>query len=135
MSDPRDFGSLPLRHLQATQPWTVPYNNRFEHEVLLDLGLGHLMGSHITLHAAKTVGQIAAVFEAADHTGARLEGNPSAVQVLSDKAADLVTAAMRLANLYGFDLARAVVQRSEEKNNVTLPPWAPCLDAEGETRL
>lgn len=120
-NEQRDFSTLPLRHLQQTQPWTIPYSDALNRSVFEDQGLGHLMGTHVTLHAAKTIGQIAAVFEALDHTGQQITCGQ--VDALAGKAADLVTAAMRLANLYGFDLARAVVERSEDKNGVTLPAW------------
>lgn len=119
----RDYKAVTLQHLVETQPWQVPYNSALDDAVAKDRGLGHLMGSHITLHAAKTVGQIAAVFEQLDHTGAPMDSDHPGYAVLRDKAADLVTAAMRLANLYGFDLPRAVVERSEEKNGVILPAW------------
>lgn len=117
----RDFSTVALAHLVATQPWKVPYSAPFNAAVDADAGLGHLMGTHITLHASKTIGQIAAVFENLDHSGQQISSRQ--VQTLADKAADLVTAAMRLANLYAFDLAQAVVERSEEKNGVTLPDW------------
>lgn len=117
----RRFGTVPLRHLQDFQPWAVPYSAPFMAAVKAHDGLGHLMGSHAALHAAKTVGQIAAVFENLDHTGAQI--STAQIDTLSDKAADLVTAALRLANLYGFDLAEAVVKRSEEKNRTTYPDW------------
>lgn len=120
--DNRDFSTLTLEHLQKTQPWTIPYSAALDQAVAEDRGLGHLMGTHITLHASKSLGQIAAVFENLDHTGQPI--NAVHVGILAYKAADLVTAALRLANLYGFDLARAVVERSEDKNGVTLPAWA-----------
>lgn len=128
----RNFNTVTLSFLVATQPWQVPYSTALNQAVDQDRGLGHLMGSHITLHAAKTVGQIAAVFEQLDHTGAPIDSHHPGWQVLRDKAADLVTAAMRLANLYGFDLARAVVERSEEKNGVTLPAWPTWVHVEGQ---
>lgn len=114
----RNYQELTITHAQITQPWTVPYSDVLNEAVREDAGLGHLMGSHITLHATKTVGQIAGVFENLDHTGAP----PSSEQLtlLRGRAADLVTAALRIANLYCFDLAHALVERCEEKNNVTL---------------
>jgi hypothetical protein len=117
----RLYHRVSLQFLQDTQPWRVPYSETLNQAVQEDAGLGHLMGSHAVLHAAKTVGQLAAVFENLDHTGK--PPSPAQLEVLRDKSADLVTAAMRLANLYGFELARAVVERSEEKNGVTLPEW------------
>lgn len=119
----RDFSTVTLHHLVVTQPWRVPYSEALNDAVGAERGLGHLMGSHAVLHASKTVGQLAAVFENLDHTGAPMDACPNHVATLRDKAADLVTAAMRLANLYGFDLAQAVVERSEEKNGVILPAW------------
>lgn len=108
----RGRGRVPsLRDLQRNQPWTVPYSRG-----LLDAQpmVPHIMGSHVTLHAAKSVGKIAAVFEALDHADAP----PTDVQIatLSSMAADLVTAAMRIANLYGFDLLNRLRERVAEKN-------------------
>lgn len=125
----RNFSHLSLQHLQDTQPWVIPYSDAMNRAVDADRGLGHLQGAHAVLHAQKTVGQLAAVFESLDHSGAPIEAVPGAVDTVRDKAADLVTAAMRLANLYGFDLAQAVVERSEEKNGVTLPEWPQIRDA------
>lgn len=108
-----------LKHLQDTQPWTVPYSIHMTSApaaVVQDR-----MGAHVVLHAAKTVGKLAALFETVDHTGNPITDGQ--VDTIRDMAADLVTEAMRLANLYGFDLAANVVQRSEEKNGVTLPAW------------
>lgn len=116
----RNFSTVPLAFLQKTQPWTIAYSSPFM-SALNQPGTAHLMGAHATLHAMKTVGQLAAVFEAVDHTGSPI--NAAGRQAIADKAADLVTAAMRLANLYEFDLATAVVTRSEEKNRVKLPAW------------
>lgn len=117
----RNYASVSLHHLQAHQPWTIPYSPRLDAAAKADDGLGHVLGTHALLHAQKTLGQIAAVFEGLDHSGLSINGGQQ--QLIADKSADLVTAAMRLANLYGFDLAQAVVERSEEKNNVTLPAW------------
>lgn len=112
---PRDFSTLTISQAQYTQPWAVPYSQAFNYAVKDNRSLGHLMGSHITLHAAKTVGQIAAVFEGLDHSGKSITDDHR--KVLAEKAADLMTAAMRLANLYDFSLARVLVERSEEKND------------------
>lgn len=116
----RDFGALTLQRLQESQPWTVPYSTAFKN-ALEERGTGHLMGTHATLHAMKTAGQIAAVFENLDHSGRPITDAQTAE--IAAKSADLVTAALRLANLYGFDLTKVLVERSEEKNNVTLS-WA-----------
>jgi len=116
MSQQRDYSSLTLSHAQRTQPWKVPYSELFLSAQ--ECFTPHIMGTHAVLHAQKTVGQLAAVFEALDHSGADLSSEQFGV--LIGRSADLVTAAMRLANLYDFDLAKALVQRSEEKNNVIL---------------
>lgn len=112
----RDYSKLTIAHAQATQPWTVPYSP--EVQAVAGAEMPHILGTHAVLHAQKTLGQIAAVFEALDHSGGT--ASISQITTLSDKSADLVTAALRLANLFGFDLATALVERSEDKNNVTL---------------
>lgn len=107
---------LTIRYAQAKQPWTVPYSEgvaRAEDEMV-----PHILGSHCALHAAKSVGKIAALFESCDHTGVDL--TPAQAAELGDMAADLMTAALRFANLYGFDLAGALVERVEEKNGVNI---------------
>lgn len=111
----RNYGSVSLRHLQTTQPWTVPYSPDIQY------GAPHLLGSHVVLHASKTVGQLAVVFENLDHSGSEIDSDQ--VSKIAAMSADLVTEAMRLANLYQFDLAQAVVEQSEDKNGVTLPKW------------
>ncbi len=100
---------MSLSELQRHQPWTVPYSPGVT-DALKDVP--HLLASHAVLHAAKSVGKLAAVFEAADHGGSVDLG---AIQAM---AADLVTAAMRLGNLYSFDLQSAMEQRVREKNGV-----------------
>jgi NTP pyrophosphatase (non-canonical NTP hydrolase) len=72
------------------------------------------------------VGKIAAVFEALDHSrdvgeaGKSEPITPEQVQTLRAMSADLLTAALRFANLYGFDLAEALIERVKEKNGVDL---------------
>ncbi len=104
---------LTIRHCQSAQPWAVPYSRGVEHAREYDVP--HILGSHCAMHAAKSVGKISAVFEALDH-----EGNISEEQraTLSAMSADLVTAALRFANLYRFDLATALDERVREKNGV-----------------
>lgn len=113
----RQYDKITLTHLQDTQPWAVPYSHHFVSAA--ETRLPHLYATHAILHAQKTLGQLAGVFESLDHSGA-WKLTPAQREILEGKTADLVTAAMRLANLYGFDLARRVVERSEEKNGVTL---------------
>lgn len=107
---------LTLREMQSSQPWTLPYSNNFE-DANSHGGLPHLYASHAVLHAMKTLGKIAAVFEAMDH-----RENPTIttyeMQVLKDMSADMVTMALRIANLYKFDLQSQLCRRVEEKNGV-----------------
>jgi len=122
---------LTIHQAQQNQPWTVPYSagvrvaaeggyldaleNR-GHPALVP----HILGSHCVLHAAKSIGKIAAVYEARDHdngnlqewAGLRIEHKAQ----IRKMAADLMTAALRFANLEGFDLAEALVERVKEKN-------------------
>lgn len=98
-----------LRQLQAGQPWTVPYSTGLLSAVE---SVPYLLSSHVVLHAAKSVGKLAAVFEDADH------GEPVDKDMVASMAADLVTAAMRLANLHGFDLQGVLEARVLEKNGV-----------------
>ena len=124
----RHFSTLTIHRAQETQPWTVPYSAAIQKAVAGDLP--HLLASHAVLHAMKTVGQLAAVFESLDHSGT--DASPEQVELLRGRAADLVTVALRLGNLYGFDVAQALVERSEDKNGVTLS-W-PGDYAKGELR-
>jgi len=106
---------LTIAFAQKHQPWTVPYSAG----VVESVGkVDHILATHNTLHAAKTVGKLAAVFEKLDHKG----GNATVDDVLDigDMAADLITAALRYGNLYGIDIAKVLVERVEEKNGVNL---------------
>lgn len=122
----RDYSKLTISHAQKHQPWLVPYSPNFMAATSYTGPNGrylmpHLMGTHVTLHAAKTVGQISAVFEALDHSSEEI--TDAQRQTIADKAADLMTAALRLANLYNFDLAEVLVDRVESKNGCRLEPW------------
>jgi hypothetical protein len=135
MTDPK---YLTIQQAQQNQPWAVPYSegvDRAAHGTPDhysgsegmnyrpgDPGIvPHILGSHCVLHAAKSIGKIAAVYEARDHE------SPPACNVghvqererraeIRKMAADLMTAALRFANLEGFDLAEALVERAREKN-------------------
>ena len=106
---------LTIHHAQVNQPWTVEHSNKFNTSVLM---MAHLPATHNILHAAKTVGKLAAVFEELDHTGKPITLMQQ--ETIKDMAADLVSEALRLANLYGFDLATELVRRVEEKNAVNI---------------
>lgn len=105
---------LTIKDAQKHQPWTVPYSTGVM--VARDNGVPHILASHVILHAAKSVGKLASIFEDLDH------GTPviDMQERIAEMSADLVTAALRLANLYEFDLATWLVERVEEKNGVRL---------------
>lgn len=120
---------LTIRHAQRHQPWTVPYAAGID--VASRELVPHILASHTTLHAMKSVGKLATVFEALDHSrDVGVEGTSermTAAQLETVKAmsADLMTAALRFANLYSFDLASVLVERIREKNGVELKPMVP----------
>ncbi len=106
---------LTIADAQIFQPWTVPYAGgvlRAEAELV-----PHILGSHCALHAAKSVGKLASVFESLDHDPVI---NPAQLATIEDMAADLITAALRMGNLYGFDLEDVLVRRVLEKNGVNI---------------
>lgn len=107
---------LTIQEAQSRQPWTVPYSDGVTCASLYDVP--HVLASHAVLHGMKTLGKIATVYEKLDHLG----GPISAEQVAEVVAmsADLLTIALRFANLHGFDLATALVRRVEEKNGVNI---------------
>lgn len=107
---------LTIQHAQDHQPWTVPYS-----DAVLASGVPHILASHTVLHAIKSLGKMATVFEALDHSGAAM--NSEQQQTVMNMSADLLTAALRFANLYKFDLASVLVNRIREKNGVELEPW------------
>lgn len=113
------MNDLTIRHAQENQPWTVPYSAGVEN-ALASGDVPHVLASHAVLHAAKTVGKLAAVFEALDHGGGPI--SPGQRETVRAMAADLLTAALRLANLYRFSLSDALEERVEEKNGVRLRP-------------
>lgn len=107
---------LTFMYAQEHQPWTVPYSDSFEHAAAIDMP--HLHGAHDVLHAAKTVGKLAAVFEQLDHSGGLI--NDEQMETIKAMAADLVTEALRLGNLFGFSVESALRRRVLEKNGVEL---------------
>lgn len=123
---------LTIKQAQEKQPWTVPYSEgvqdaahplKFPDHEHDERGVPHILGTHCVLHAVKSLGKIAAVYEARDHEdGATRGGDTPGMRELNRRAeirkmaADLMTAALRFANLEGFDLAEALVERVKEKN-------------------
>lgn len=109
MTDPL---KLTFRQAQANQPWTVPYSPQVAEAS--ETTVPHILGSHCVLHAAKSLGKIAAVYEMLDHAGKPLSDKDRSA--IAAATADLATAAIRFANLHGFDLATVLVERVREKN-------------------
>lgn len=122
-----DVSKLTIHHAQVNQPWTVPYSAGID--VVAQELVPHILASHTTLHAMKSLGKLATVFEALDHSRDIGEVGKSEtitgeqIATVQNMAADLFTAAMRFANLYEFDLAEILVKRIAEKNGVTLADW------------
>lgn len=112
---------LTIEQAQRDQPWTVPYST--EVMVARCNGVAHILATHTVLHAAKTIGKLAAVFENLDHRGGEIA--PDQIDIVKAMSADLVTEALRFANLYGFNLAEALIDRVKEKNGHTYTNKAP----------
>ena len=111
-----DIKALTIHFAQTKQPWVVPYS-----ETVLNSGVSHIFATHCALHAMKSLGKIATVFEALDHTEEPITAEQG--KVIRSMSADLMTAALRFANLFHFSLAEALVERVEEKNRVDYPDW------------
>lgn len=113
---------LTIREAQRNQPWSLPYAVGVQRAS--KLCVPHILASHCALHAAKSVGKLAAVFEAMDHPRpgntrhGPIKPTDAQMETIQSMSADLVTAALRFANLYGFDLSDALEERVEEKNGV-----------------
>jgi len=102
---------LTIHEAQRNQSWTGPYSREVNNAKPF---IPHILASHTALHAAKTVGKLAAVFESLDHTDAPITDEQ--LQVVKGASADLMSEALRFANLYNFDLATELLRRQEEKN-------------------
>jgi hypothetical protein len=119
--DPRH---LTIRHAQLKQPWTVPYSAGID--IAAQKLVPHILATHTVLHATKSLGKMASVFEALDHSrnvGVEGESEPMTPEHLATvkaMSADLLTAALRFANLYSFDIATVLLDRIKEKNGVEL---------------
>jgi len=114
------FDSLTIRHAQIHQPWVIPYSAN----ILMaeETTVPNILSTHAVLHAMKSVGKLASLFESLDHRDSpnlRPEDNV----LLKSMSADLFTIALRLANLHGFDLAEVLCERIKDKNGVDLSPW------------
>jgi hypothetical protein len=108
--------------MQKNQPWLVPYSTQLH---LANDYLGYLLTNHAILHGMKSLGKLASEIEKLDHQGPQVlasKGDDRMVQVIKDMDADLVTIAIRLANLHDFDLESHLVARVVEKNGRGFEP-------------
>jgi len=111
-----------IKDRQRGQPWAKTYSTGVEYAKANSVP--HILGTHCVLHVTKSVGKLAAVFESLDHPllGSNksrlgpLGPNDLQLEIIKDMAADLLTNALRLANLYGFDLADEHNRRVVEQN-------------------
>lgn len=103
-----------LRHLQTHLPWTIPYSAEFETSANAN---PRRRVVHDILHVLKALGRVAADCEHADH------GRPTTMtpEAMAREVADLVTCALHIARVVGFDLQDAVVGGLERRNGVTIP--------------
>ena len=69
--------------------------------------------THAILHAVKAAGKLASILESEGHGGR--ENDPTAADQ-PKYAADLVISAIRLADVWGFDLEAALKKRQEQRN-------------------
>jgi hypothetical protein len=71
--------------------------------------------THAILHAVKAAGKLASILEAEGHGGRPNE--PTAVDQ-PKYCADLVISAIRLADVCGFDLEKALTDRQQQRNQL-----------------
>lgn len=108
------YNPVSLRHLQANLPWSKKYTTEFIASATENPFRIH---THDVLHVMKSLGQVAAECERVDH-GEEPKLNR---EQFADRLADLVICALHMANTTSTDLTDAVVQKIQERNNVTLP--------------
>ena len=107
-----------LSMLQTSLPWTVRYSQDFRANPM-----SHKDFSHAILHAQKALGKLADFVDRMDHDRTIADMAAAGGQVHGAYVADLVVCALRMANTFpgqSLDLAKAVVERIESKNNVKL---------------
>lgn len=106
---------LTIRELQTRLPWSVRYSTDFRSSPVT-----HKDFAHALTHIVKAAGGLAELVDNMDHDRSVAE----AIHTDYHKyVADMVICALRMANTMPggvLDLQRAVQQRLETKNNVTL---------------
>lgn len=108
---------LTIRELQTRLPWSVRYSTDFRSSPVT-----HKDFAHALTHIVKAAGALAAFVDDMDHDRSVADGR--ALELTYGKyIADMVICALRLANTMPggvLDLQRAVQQRIESKNDVSL---------------
>lgn len=104
---------LTVHWLQQRQPWSIPYSDAFE---CAGHHTPHNLATHAVLHAMKSLGKIATVFESIDHRGGAISDDER--RVVQEMAADLFTVALRIANLFSFSLVNTLRRPVWDKNKV-----------------
>lgn len=110
---------LTIEHAQRTQPWTQPYARRHDHDAR-DFR-SPFLARHTLAHLMKSVGKLAAIYEAVDHSDLGPVPSDEQIREIAGLAADCLTAALKFANLYSFSLARELIRRVQDKNGVVWP--------------
>lgn len=115
---------LTIKQAQAEQPWQGAYAKGVMLASQEDVP--HILGAHNALHVAKTAGKLAAVFEELEHPADEYTDHGAVMsdaqrQVVKDMSADLVTEALRFANLYAFDLETELRRRVAKQNPAPKP--------------
>lgn len=106
-----------LRELQTNLPWSIKYSQDYRLNPQ-----SHKDFAHAVLHVTKAAGKLAAIIDDLDH-----RRDSEDFGRIKDYLADLVICALRMANTTPggvIDLERAVIDRIESKNEVTLPKEA-----------
>lgn len=110
-----------LRFLQTNLPWSVRYSQDFRSSPAT-----HKDFAHALHHVSKAAGQLHALCDDMDHDR-QVADDPTLRARHAKYVADLVICALRLANTCPggvIDLQRAVEERIESKNGVTLAAGA-----------
>lgn len=107
---------LTIELAQREQPWTVPYG---EGKWWVTTDEGRL--KHTIAHAQKSLGKIASIVEALDHSSAQWLSDADEDSVV-DMAADLMSAALQIATVVHRSLAHALIRRVTAKNGRALDP-------------
>lgn len=108
---------LTLRELQTQLPWTVRYSSDFRANPQT-----HKDFAHALTHIHKAAGMLSAFVDDMDHRKETAD-EPDLKERYAKYVADLVVCALRMANTFPggvLDLQRAVEDRLESKNGVTL---------------